>query len=197
VPLEVRVEHGAAQLQLSHRTLDFPDRARDVARIESRAGRKARRMPAAGICGDVIGLPRQGGPLARPHHLHAGRSQQQQLPVDPVLVHVRESRRPEVLQHPLQVRIGSKHAAHLQGRVVGRVAALQVLDLCLHQPGESPRLLGCDPLVWHGPVDFACRRRKADPPARHPLDVVAAQSLLAAVRQQLARHRFPLVAPRG
>ena len=55
----------------------IPDRARDVARIESRAGRKARRMPAASLRCDVIGLPRQGRPLARPHHLHAGRSQQQ------------------------------------------------------------------------------------------------------------------------
>src|SRR6187401_3645198 len=87
-PLEMRVEHCPAQLQLGHRTLDFADRARDIAWIERRAGREPVRVPATRVGSDVVGLPRQCGPVARPQHLYAGRGEQQELTVNAVFVHV-------------------------------------------------------------------------------------------------------------
>jgi hypothetical protein len=155
--------------------------SRTEPRIEGRARGEPLGMPAAGVGRDVVGLTCQRRAFARPHHLHAGRGEEQQLPVDPVFVHVRETQRAEILQHPLQVRVPREHAAHLQCVVVGRVAALEILDLRLDEGGEGPGLLGRDPLERCVAVDHPRRRREADSPARYALDVVAGESLLAAV----------------
>jgi hypothetical protein len=185
VPLEVRVEHRTVELERAHRALDLLDRTLHVARIERGAGREAVRMPAAGIGGEVVGLARERGAFGLAHHLHPRRGEQQQLPVDAVLVHVAEPQLAEILHHLLQGRHLREHRRHPQRVVARRLAAVEVFDLRLDQRRKGPRLLGGDALVRHVAVDVPRARRHAH--ARAVAEVfpeVALEALFAAVFEE-------------
>src|SRR5690606_23294416 len=59
VPLEMGIEHRAAQLEVAHCPFDFLYGTGDIARVERRAGGEAIRVPATGVGGDIVRLARQ------------------------------------------------------------------------------------------------------------------------------------------
>jgi hypothetical protein len=109
-----------------------PDNGRDTWRWPRRAGR------------------RQGGEVraqVRRQHLNSRRGEQQQLLVDPELVHALDAARADVHQFILQLPVLREHQRHLQASVVGRGGTGRILDLGSEYLRNVPGLLGGDALV--------------------------------------------------
>lgn len=111
------------------------------------------------------------------------------MPVDPVFVHVRQTQRAQILQHPLQVLVPREHAGHLQGEIVRPIAAFEVIDLRLDERGKGPGLLGRDALD-HRPEPGTCARSRLGVMRRQTVVVLGGYGAFGSrIVRSLARHR--------